>query len=138
EVAREERRDVRLSGGLLVSLGLASLVAPAMLLYESLHHKVVDGTAIGVSSGLLFVLVMVRMADLVRRFEERTRALAERDRAVRRVLQTVNQGLLRVAGDGTMGEERSAIVARWLGAFSPGTRLADHLGRFDNRFAEWF
>jgi hypothetical protein len=138
EVAEDQPREVRLSVGLLVGMGLASLIAPALLLYETLHGQVVDGRAIGVSSTALFVLVMARMAELVRRFEDRTRALAERDRSARRVLQTVNQGLLRVAGDGTMGEERSAIVDRWLGAFAPGTLFADHLGRFDSRFAEWF
>jgi hypothetical protein len=138
EVALSQARDVRFSLGLLVGLALASLIAPALLLFETLHGQIVDGHAIAISSGAVLLLVMVRMAGLVRRFEERTRALAERDRSARRVLETVNQGLLRVSGDGAMDEERSAIVDRWLGAFSPGTRFADHLSRFDGRFAEWF
>jgi hypothetical protein len=115
-----------------------SLIAPALLLFETERGHVVDGQAIALSSAVLFLLVMLRMAELVRRFEDRTRALAERDRSARLVLDTINEGLVRVAGDGTMAEERSAMIDRWLGAFAPGTRFADHVAALDPQFAEWF
>ncbi|HEY0697681.1 MAG TPA: sensor domain-containing diguanylate cyclase, partial [Micromonospora sp.] len=49
----------------LVLLGLAALLAPAVLLLQLLTGEVRDGVVIAVVSGLTFVLVLSRLADAV-------------------------------------------------------------------------
>jgi HPt (histidine-containing phosphotransfer) domain-containing protein len=138
EVARPAPREAHLGPLLLVGLALASLIAPALLLFQTARHDVVDGAAIALSSAALFLLVVVRMAQLLRRIEERTRELAERNRSARQVLDTVTEGLLRVGRDGRLIEERSVMIDRWFGSFEAGIPLADYLGRIDATFAESF
>jgi HPt (histidine-containing phosphotransfer) domain-containing protein len=138
ELAAPSPRAARLGPGLLLGLGAASLVAPGLLLWETARGDVPDAAAIAVSSAVLFLLGVGRMAELVRRIEDRTRELARRNRSARMVLDTVNEGLLRVARDGTVLEERSAAVDRWFGPFPAGTPFADHIARFDPRFADSF
>ena len=138
EIAAPAARDSRLHPVGLAGLAAASLVAPAVLLFETLRNRIVDGVAIALSSTALFLLVLARMSQLLRRVEERTRQLSERNRAVRLVLDTVNEGLLRVSADGALAEERSAMIDQWFGPFEGGTPLADYLGRVDGEFCNWF
>jgi HPt (histidine-containing phosphotransfer) domain-containing protein len=138
DVARPAPREAHLGRGLLAGLAVASLVAPALLMFETARGNVVDGPAIAVSSTVLFLLVLTRMAELVRRIEDRTRELGARNRSARLVLDTVNEGLLRVARDGTLAEERSAMIDRWFGSFAGGTRFTDYIARVDASFAEAF
>jgi HPt (histidine-containing phosphotransfer) domain-containing protein len=136
-IAEPSAPSERTARPLLVWLTLASLIAPALLIGESLHGRVSDALAIGLGSAVLFVLVVMRMALLLRRLEQRTAELAARNRATRQVLDTVNEGLVRVAADGTMAEERSAVVDRWFGPFRGGT-FRDYIGAVDALFAESF
>jgi HPt (histidine-containing phosphotransfer) domain-containing protein len=138
EIAKPAPRESRVHPLLLGALAAGSLVAPAVLLVEALRHQVLDGVAIAVGSTAGFSLVIARMAQLLRRIEERTQQLSERNRAVRLVLDTINEGLLRVFTDGTLAEERSAIVDRWFGPFSSRARLIDYLGSVDAEFCTWF
>jgi HPt (histidine-containing phosphotransfer) domain-containing protein len=138
EVARPAPRDARLSPLLLVGLAAASLIAPGLLMYQIARNNIIDGVAIALSSAVLFLLVVVRMAELLGRIEDRTRELAERNRSVRLVLDTVNEGLLRVARDGRLVEERSLMIDRWFGPFTGGIPFADYIGRADESFAESF
>ena len=131
DIAHPLPQSARLRSGLLIGLAIASLIAPGLLMFETLRHHVVDGAAIAICSAVLFLLVVLRMAELLRR-------LADRTRSIRLVLDTVNQGLLRVDGNGTMAEERSAIVERWLGPTLPGTVFADHIAGLDGAFAAAF
>jgi HPt (histidine-containing phosphotransfer) domain-containing protein len=131
DIAQPQERPQRLNAGLLVGLAVASLIAPGLLMFETARHHVVDGAAIATCSTVLFLLVVARMAALVRH-------LGERNRAIRLVLDTVNQGLLRVERDGTMAEERSAMVDQWIGAAPRGTRFADHVAPLDSGFAAAF
>jgi HPt (histidine-containing phosphotransfer) domain-containing protein/two-component sensor histidine kinase len=131
-------RPVRLSRPLLGGLTVASLGSPALLAYEALRHQIHDAIAIAASSTVLFLLVVVRMAQLMSRIEERTRELATRNAAVRLVLDTINDGLLRVSRTGQLGAERSAVVDRWFEPFTESTRFVDWIRSFDREFADAF
>jgi HPt (histidine-containing phosphotransfer) domain-containing protein/two-component sensor histidine kinase len=132
------KRRASLSPLLLAGLTTASLMAPALLMLEVARRRVTDGGAIALCATVLFLLVVVRMALLVRRVEERTNELAERNRAVRRVLDTVNEGLLRVSQGGTLMLERSARIDQWFRPFSAPLRFVDYIKEFDPAFAAHF
>jgi hypothetical protein len=59
----------RLSPWLLALLTTASLIAPCVLLVEVYNDQVTDGVAIAVCSAALFLLVVTRMAQLLRQVE---------------------------------------------------------------------
>ena len=71
------QRTLHLSPALLVLLTAASLIAPAILAYQVWHHQVTDGIAIVVGSVALFLLVVTRMAQLLRQIERQSRQLSE-------------------------------------------------------------
>jgi HPt (histidine-containing phosphotransfer) domain-containing protein len=133
-----ERPRASLSPLLLVGLTAASLTAPAVLAVQVANRQVTDGGAIALCATVLFLLVVVRMVQLVRRVEERTRELGERNRAMRRVLDTVNEGLLRVAQDGSLQLERSARIDSWFRPFDTSVPFAQYIRDFDPQFAEHF
>ena len=67
----------RLSWRRLVLLACASLIAPGLLVSQTvLRRGRVDGIAIGTASMLLFLLVVLRIAGLVRQVEEQAGQLA--------------------------------------------------------------
>jgi len=68
-------RHPRLSLGLLMLLTAASLTAPAVLIVQSLRGDVTDGLAIAVGSVVLFLLVVTRMAQLLRQVEQQAAML---------------------------------------------------------------
>jgi HPt (histidine-containing phosphotransfer) domain-containing protein len=138
EIAQPMPRPEGLGRGLLAGLALASLTAPAVLMWQTSHGQITDGRAIAVSSAALFLLVVARMRGLLRRLEERTRELGARNRSTRLVLDTINQGLVRVASDGSVFEERSAMVDRWFGPCAGRPRLCDYLEPLDPIFAASF
>jgi hypothetical protein len=132
------RPRTTLSPVLFAGLTAASLTAPAVLAFQVARDRVTDGGAIALCATVLFLLVVVRMAQLVRRVEERTRELGERNRAMRRVLDTVNEGLLRVAQDGRLQLERSARIDAWFRPFDAPLPFARYIREFDPEFAEHF
>src|SRR5674476_855760 len=67
----------RLSPWLLGLLTTASLIAPCLLLVEVYNDQITDGLAIAVSSTALFLLVVTRMAQLLRQVEEQARHLRQ-------------------------------------------------------------
>jgi len=67
----------RLSGTLLASLTLASLTAPAVLAIQVAQGRVTDGIAIVLGSVSLFLLVVTRMAQLLRQLERQTQKVRE-------------------------------------------------------------
>jgi diguanylate cyclase (GGDEF)-like protein/PAS domain S-box-containing protein len=76
KVIREGRDNSRR----LLPLGLASLIAPTVLLVEVLRHRVTDGVVIALSSAVLALLVLVRLSGAIgvhRRVVERERRLRE-------------------------------------------------------------
>ena len=82
EVAEPQPAEPRLSPVLLGLLTVASLIAPGILAVEVARGKVTDGVAIVVGSVALFMLVVTRMAQLLRHVESqaaRLKALATVD-----------------------------------------------------------
>jgi diguanylate cyclase (GGDEF)-like protein len=71
------RRTLRLSPALLGLLTLASLLAPAILGYQVWRHQVTDGVAIVIGSMTLFLLVVTRMAQLLRQIERQSKQLSQ-------------------------------------------------------------
>jgi diguanylate cyclase (GGDEF)-like protein len=74
------RTQPRLSGTLLGLLTLASLIAPAILIVEAINGQVTDGPAIAIGSASLFLLVVTRMAQLLRQVEQQARRVRELSR----------------------------------------------------------
>jgi two-component system chemotaxis sensor kinase CheA len=70
--------------------------------------------------------------------QERTRALANRNRDMRLVLDNVNQGFLTVSTSGLLAQEHSAIVDRWFGSYDGETKFADYIAKVDALYAASF
>ena len=70
-------RAPRLSPGLLALLTSTSLIAPGVLVIQSAGGHVTDGPAIAIGSTALFLLVVTRMAQLLRQVEAQAAALRE-------------------------------------------------------------
>ncbi|MFI6762903.1 putative bifunctional diguanylate cyclase/phosphodiesterase [Micromonospora sp. NPDC050417] len=64
----------------LVLLGFAAVLAPAVLLLEAVTGEVHDGTVIAVVSGVMFVLVLSRLADAA----DAHRLVVSRERSLRK------------------------------------------------------
>jgi HPt (histidine-containing phosphotransfer) domain-containing protein/two-component sensor histidine kinase len=58
-------------------------------------------------------------------------ALAERTAQMRRIFDTVDQGFLTVASDGTMAPERSRLLDSWRGVGGDTEKLWEYVGRVD-------
>jgi diguanylate cyclase len=71
------RLTLRLSPALLGLLTVASLLAPAVLAYQVWRRDITDGVAIVVGSVALFLLVVTRMAQLLRQIEKQSRQLSQ-------------------------------------------------------------
>jgi diguanylate cyclase (GGDEF)-like protein len=76
----QQPRPPRLSPALLGLLTSASLIAPAVLALQVARHQVVDGIAIVIGCVTLFLLVVTRMAQLLRQVEQQTRKVRELSR----------------------------------------------------------
>jgi signal transduction histidine kinase len=90
------RRQARLGRGRLLAMGTAALVAPALLIVQRLQGSDIEVAAIAGAWAVLFVLVMARMAGLVRGVE---RAESERRRVLDRTVQAAEQERRHVAGE---------------------------------------
>lgn len=69
--------------------------------------------------------------------DDRTRALDQRNRSMRIVLDNVAQGIVAVDRDGVLDSERSAAFDAWFGVPQART-LTEHLETHDARAASWF
>ena len=72
---------------------------------------------------------------LEHKVEERTLALATRNRDMRLVLDNVDQGFITLSMDGVLASERSAVVGRWFGAGQSGQTLWDFVAATSPSFA---
>jgi diguanylate cyclase len=70
----------RLGRPQLLVLTAGVLIAPALLVVESVAHQVVDGVAIAVGSATMFLLVVARMAQLLRQADEHSQQVRELSR----------------------------------------------------------
>jgi diguanylate cyclase (GGDEF)-like protein len=62
----------RLSSGLIGLLTLASLIAPVLLIFQVTRHQITDGLAIAIGCLTLILLVVTRMAQLLRQLEQQS------------------------------------------------------------------
>jgi two-component system NarL family sensor kinase len=90
------RRQARLGRGRLLAMGAAALVAPALLIVERLRGDDIQVAAIAGAWAVLFLLVMGRMAGLVRGIE---RAEGDRRRVLDRTVQAAEQERRQVAAE---------------------------------------
>ncbi|MGC4064802.1 MAG: ATP-binding protein [Polyangiaceae bacterium] len=74
----------------------------------------------------------VSMADAV---ADREAKLAERNDELRLILDNVAQGFLTLSTDGTVQQERSAIVERWVGRLNENTKFWELVARLDHKQA---
>jgi signal transduction histidine kinase len=88
------RRQARLGRGRLLAMGAAALVAPALLIVQRLQGSDIEVAAIASAWAVLFVLVMTRIAGLVRGIE---RAEADRRRVLDRTVQAAEQERIYIA-----------------------------------------
>jgi diguanylate cyclase len=72
-----ERREPRFQAAMLGLLTLASLIAPGILALQVAKGEVTDGLAIAIGSMALFLLVVTRMAQLLRHVESQARQLRD-------------------------------------------------------------
>jgi HAMP domain-containing protein/HPt (histidine-containing phosphotransfer) domain-containing protein/two-component sensor histidine kinase len=83
-----------------------------------------------------------RLEGLNRTLEERvvvrTRELADRNRDLRLVLDTVNEGLLTVSREGHLAQERSAMIDQWFGPYTGQIRFVEYIAKIDPVYAERF
>jgi signal transduction histidine kinase len=86
----------RLGPGRLLAMGAAALVAPALLIFQRLVGADLQVAAIAGAWTVLFVLVMVRMAGLVRGIE---RSEAERRHLLDQTMQVAEQERTRIAAE---------------------------------------
>jgi signal transduction histidine kinase len=86
----------RLSHGRLVALAAASLMAPAVLVVQRLTGPEVEPLVIASSAAVLFLLVVTRMAGLVRTVEQ---AQAERGRLLDRTVNAAEEERARLAAE---------------------------------------
>ena len=123
-----EVKPPRLTPVQLVMLTGATMIAPAILALQVAHHRVTNGVAIVIGSVALFLLVVTRMAQLVRQVEGQARQL--------RMLARCD-ALTGLANRRAWFEELPAALAR---AARDGTPLTvamidlDHFKRFNDEF----
>jgi diguanylate cyclase len=78
--AAAQPQPPRLSRGLLFALTGASLIGPLLLIQQATRREVTDGLAIAVGCVVLFLLVVTRMAQLLRALEQQTSKIRELSR----------------------------------------------------------
>jgi two-component system chemotaxis sensor kinase CheA len=69
--------------------------------------------------------------QLEQKVQVRTKALRERNAAMRLVLDNVDQGLATINKDGSLAPERSAAFDAWFGPASEDVTFANHIARRD-------
>jgi two-component system chemotaxis sensor kinase CheA len=74
-------------------------------------------------------------AELEATVEHRTRELAQRNQAMRLVLDSVQEGLVGIDLEGWMAPERSATADRWFGLVSGRLTFSEHVHGHDPSFA---
>ena len=134
--------SVRLARAYLVCMLVPTIVTLAA---SSASSNITIGFALILILYLVFLTVeaghvhgaFVEAIERTFLLEHRARELDDRTHRMRLLLDTVGQGFLSVGLDGTMGDERSAILERWLGPCGPDEKVWDYLGRIAPDEAVW-
>ncbi|HET9956699.1 MAG TPA: ATP-binding protein [Polyangiaceae bacterium] len=111
---------------LLAVSGLACLIA------VSLGYAIFVGIRRNVQQ------VVALNTNLEGQVELRTRALGQRERALRLVLDSTGDGILGVHADGTLASEPSAAAQQWFGPVTPGISAAQYLFPEDEEAQQLF
>lgn len=75
---------------------------------------------------------------LEKKVEERTAQLTERNRQMKTVLDSIEQGIVTVDASCALQPEHSSAIVRFFGEFTPGESFGDLLSRSCVATAEWF
>jgi signal transduction histidine kinase len=78
-----------------------------------------------------------RFGEMAEAVRDREARLEERRSELKLILDSVDQGFLTAAADGTLFQERSAIVDTWVGATPAGSKLWDILRPIDPSAEQW-
>jgi signal transduction histidine kinase len=78
-----------------------------------------------------------QVAERTSQLQKRTVEIEARNTQMRLVMNNVNQGLLTIDELGTVANERSAMVERWLGKIPGGASLSEILRPLNPGAAEW-
>jgi signal transduction histidine kinase len=89
----------RLTARRRVLLTAATLMAPAMLVIQSLRHQPLDIGVNAAGTVVLFVLLTARMTSLASQAADQAARQQERERALTKVLEAAQQERLRLAAD---------------------------------------
>jgi len=127
----------------LIALGLGVLTALGLSLSIVRPVRRVADAARSIGSGALTTRVEISSSDeigdlgkalneMASQLESMLDDLSRGNADMRRVLDTVDQGLVMVAADGRLSEERSARLSEWFGTPAAGACLWDFLGQADH------
>jgi two-component system, chemotaxis family, sensor kinase CheA len=117
---------IALGLGIATALGLSlSIVRPVRRVAEAAQNigKGQLGTRVAVSTNDEIGDLGKTLNEMASKLESMVNDLGRRNADMRRVLDTVDQGLVMVAPDGTLSDERSARVSDWFGAAPSGARI---------------
>lgn len=133
---RRSGRDVSQAMWLALLSGVAGMLACVVaLLRTRLAVKELDETN-QTLQGLSKELGQMN-ATLEHKVEVRTEDLNERNRAMRLVMDHVDQGLLTVDLEGRLAREHSAVVEQWLGVPEEGETFAGYVSRGEPMMRGW-
>jgi two-component system chemotaxis sensor kinase CheA len=156
-LAREQRSAALLEQRMWqISLGLAGVLTVALLLLaqiyiirplQSVHAAVRELSTGGPSAPARKRLPLAardEVGDLARGFltmaeaiERREAAIADQNRQMRLVLESVGEGFLVLDAHGSIEGQHSAVLETWFGAMPHGQTLWDYLRSHDPGQAEW-
>ncbi|MGH1344636.1 MAG: ATP-binding protein [Nannocystales bacterium] len=118
--------SVSQSQWIAILAGLVALVAVAMAL-QRIAQSVRNLRTTNAELVKLKEDLETANSVLESKVQERTEALAQRELAVRGLLNGLAEGVLEVSVDGLAGDERSAVVTEWFGPQAPGQPAAEYL-----------
>ncbi len=156
-LAREQRSAALLEQRLWqISLGLAGILTVALLLLARIYiisplrsvHAAVRELSTGGDSAparkRLPLSARDEVGDLARGFlsmaeaiERREAAIAEQNRQMRLVLESVGEGFLVLDARGTIEGQHSAVLETWFGPVPHGRTLWEYLQPHDPEQAQW-
>jgi signal transduction histidine kinase len=85
-----------------------------------------------------FELASKQLEAAEREANAKSAEASQRAADIRRILDNVDEGFVRVTLDGRMSKERSAVLEQWFGVVADNAKFVDHVRRVDPAGAEAF